>query len=53
MALGSTQTNRNAYRESSGGKERMARKAENLIAIREPTVLTSYNPTDLHGLLQG
>jgi hypothetical protein len=42
-----------------GGKERLARKADNLTAICEPICLenveasTSHNPICLHGLLQG
>jgi hypothetical protein len=38
MSLGSTQTNKNEYQESSweGGKGRPARKTDNLTAICEP-----------------
>jgi hypothetical protein len=42
-----------------GGKGRPAHKADNLTSICEPIILenvrasVSYNPMDLHGLLQG
>jgi hypothetical protein len=45
-------------RKLPGGKERPARRADNLAAICEPNVRnvgasTSHNPKGLHGLLQG
>jgi hypothetical protein len=45
MALGSTQPlNRNEYQESSWGKERPARKADNLTTICEPIVYKMWEP---------
>jgi hypothetical protein len=56
MVLGSTQplAEMSTTGMFLGGKERSARKADNLTAICEPTVTsTSHNPIGLHGLLQG
>jgi hypothetical protein len=49
MPLGSTRPfNRNEYQESSwGGKERPARKADNLTAICESIVYTIWEPRRL------
>jgi hypothetical protein len=60
MALGSTQPlTEISTRYLPRGKWQLARKANNLIAICELTVLEnvgasmSYNPIGLYGLLQG
>jgi hypothetical protein len=60
MALGLTQPlTEMSTTNLPGGKERPALKADNLTAIREPTLLenvgasTTHNPVGLHGLLQG
>jgi hypothetical protein len=60
MALGSMQPlTEMSTRNLLEGKGRPVRKADNLTAICEPTVLgdvgasTSHKPMDLHGLLQG
>jgi hypothetical protein len=57
MALRSTHPlTEMSTRNLPGDKWRPSRKADNLTAICEPTVMgvsTSHNPMGLHGLLQG
>jgi hypothetical protein len=57
VALGSTHPLKST-RNVPGDKELLARKADSLTAISEPTVenvgsSTSHNPPGLHALLQG
>jgi hypothetical protein len=48
MGLGSTQPlTEMSTRNLPGGKERPARKADNLIDICEPTVLKMWQPSDV------